>query len=104
MDTKQAGKCPFCNKSVRAKIVEENTVRRDKCECPECGETVYICRTPSCHDYAKGTAVYDHELCPECTEAAGEASSSIASGVGKVVATVAGAALSAIVLGKISKK
>jgi hypothetical protein len=64
---KQIGKCPFCQKQVQALVIEENTVRRDRCECPECREPLYVCRTPGCHDYAKGTATYDHEFCPDCT-------------------------------------
>ncbi len=66
---KQKGSCPFCENVVAAEIVKELFLRRDKCKCPECDETIYKCRSPSCHDYAKGTAVYDHELCPRCTAA-----------------------------------
>ena len=67
---KQKGKCPFCLKSIEPEIIEENTVRRDKCKCTECEELIYLCRSPGCHDFAKGTSVYDHELCPSCTETA----------------------------------
>jgi len=91
MVTKQKGKCPFCDKSIQALVVEENVIRRDACKCPECGETVYLCRTPGCHDYAKGTEVYDHELCPSCTGTA----SNIAATVGKAAIVVIGAVASA---------
>lgn len=73
MATKQKGKCPFCSKVVSPEIVEKNTVRRDRCKCPECGEEIYLCRSLGCHDFAKGTSVYDHELCPSCTETASNA-------------------------------
>lgn len=67
MPTKQKGKCPFCGENVAAVVMEENTVRRDRCKCPKCEEEVFVCRAPHCHNYAKGTKVYDHEFCPECT-------------------------------------
>ena len=79
MTKKQEGKCPFCSKAVEPDVIEENTIRRDKCRCPECQETIYLCRSPGCHDYAKGTSVYDHELCPACTET----TSNVAAEVGK---------------------
>lgn len=41
MNAKQKGICPFCSKNVAAEIIEENTIRRDRCKCPECGETVF---------------------------------------------------------------
>ena len=104
METKQAGKCPFCEKNVRAVVVEENKIRRDKCKCPECDEIVFICRTPSCHDYAKGTSVYDHELCPSCSDAAASAGKSVASGAGKVVVAAATVAVSAVVAAAVNGK
>ena len=67
MTAKHLGECPFCKGAIKAKVIEENVVRRDKCECPECGEAIYVCRTPGCDGYAKGGALYDHELCPVCT-------------------------------------
>lgn len=70
--TKQKGLCPFCLEEVSPEVVEENRLRRDKCLCPKCKEHIYLCRTPGCHNYAKGTEVYDHELCPACTKAAAE--------------------------------
>jgi hypothetical protein len=73
MDTKQQGICPFCLKNVKPLIIEKNLIRRDQCECPECKEKIYLCRTPGCHDFAKGTSVYDHELCPSCTKTASNA-------------------------------
>ena len=103
MSAKQKGRCPFCSKTVAAEIIEENTIRRDKCRCTECGETVYLCRSPGCHDYAKGTQVYDHELCPSCTSTAADTGSGVASTVGKVVGAVAIAALSAVAVAAVKK-
>lgn len=48
-------------------MVKENTFRRDKCQCPKCSAFIYLCRTPGCHDFAKGTKDYDHEFFLECT-------------------------------------
>lgn len=92
MTTKQKGKCPFCEKVVAPVIVEENTIRRDRCKCPECGEEIYLCRSPGCHDFAKGTSVYDHELCPSCSETV----SNLASEVGKAALKV-GVAVATVV-------
>lgn len=64
---KPAGKCPFCNKQVRAEVVETtSSLRRDKCRCPTCGETVYVCRMPGCNNYARSGMIWDDELCPSC--------------------------------------
>jgi ribosomal protein S27AE len=104
MSTKQKGICPFCGNNVAAEIIEENTIRRDRCKCPECGETVFLCRTPGCHDFAKGTQVYDHELCPSCTSTVADAGSGVAATVGKVVGAVAIAALSAVAVAAVKKK
>lgn len=71
MSSKHLGECPFCKESVRAEVVEENMLRRDKCMCPACQGTVYVCRAPGCDNYAKGGDLYDDELCPECTRGAG---------------------------------
>jgi hypothetical protein len=90
VSTKQKGICPFCNKAVAAHVIQGNTVRRDKCKCPECGEFIYLCRTPGCHDYAKGTDTYDHELCPSCTATAGEAAKGAGSFVAKAALIVLG--------------
>lgn len=103
MNVKQKGICPFCGKNVAAEIVEENTIRRDKCRCPECDETVFLCRTPGCHDFSKGTQVYDHELCPSCTSTVADAGSGVASTVSKVVGAVAIAALSAVAVAAVKK-
>jgi ribosomal protein S27AE len=67
---KHLGKCPFCNESVRPRVIEENSVRRDICRCPECSNSILVCRTPGCQDYAKGGEIYDDEFCPECTKGA----------------------------------
>jgi len=63
---KPLGNCPFCDTNTRAMVVEENTFRRDMCRCDNCGETIYPCRTPGCHNYAKSGRIYDDELCPSC--------------------------------------
>ncbi len=104
MNAKQKGICPFCSKNVAAEIIEENTIRRDRCKCPECGETVFLCRTPGCHDFAKGTQVYDHELCPSCTGTVADAGSGVASIIGKVAGAVAIAALSAMAVAAVKEK
>lgn len=67
MSSKHVGLCPFCNKEVRPRVVEENYLRRDKCKCPECSNIIYVCRTPGCTNYAKGGDFWDDELCPSCT-------------------------------------
>lgn len=65
--TKQKGSCPFCGEVVEPNVVEKNAgPRRDRCECPNCGESVYLCRMPACHNYAKWTENWDHEYCPAC--------------------------------------
>ena len=46
MSSKHVGLCPFCNKEVHPRVVEENYLRRDKCKCPECGGIIYVCRMP----------------------------------------------------------
>lgn len=92
---KQQGKCPFCGNNVQATVLEENTIRRDKCSCPACGETIFVCRSPGCHDYAKGTSTYDHELCPACTATAADAASSAASVAAKAAVVVIGAVATA---------
>lgn len=104
MIAKQKGKCPFCDKSVQALVEEENVIRRDRCKCPECGETIYLCRTPGCHDYAKGTKVYDHELCPSCTSTVSETTSSVASTAGKAAVVIVGAVASAAAKSHFDKK
>ena len=61
---KPLGKCPFCGECVRAKVIEENFIRRDYCECSKCNSSIYVCRYPGCDHYAKGGDMYDDELCP----------------------------------------
>lgn len=97
--TKQIGECPFCLKKVKAKIVESNSARRDRCQCPDCGEPIYVCRVPGCHDYAKGTNFYDHELCPDCTRNLG----AITAEIGKAGLKVVGAAGAALLLSALKK-
>ena len=66
MAIKPLGPCPFCKEVVRAEVSDRHYLRRDKCACPECRETIYICRSPGCESYAKGGDIYDDEWCPEC--------------------------------------
>lgn len=95
MPTKEAGLCPFCNNEVSAVVVEENILRRDKCKCPECDKTIYLCRAPGCNNYAKGTENWDNELCPSCTETAG--------GIVKEGATIAASLVAEVIVGKNKK-
>jgi hypothetical protein len=101
MGSKHSGLCPFCGDSVKPALIEDNSIRRDVCECPSCKEKIFVCRTPGCTNYAKGGTIYDDELCPSCTE-------SITSGVGEVlkygVMAVAGAVGSAIAVTMMNKK
>ncbi len=66
MDLKPKGVCPFCKKEINARVIQENKIRRDKCECSDCKSIIYVCRTPGCENYAKGGHLYDDELCPSC--------------------------------------
>lgn len=93
MTSKHKGMCPFCKNEVVAIVIQENHVRRDKCECPECEKAVYVCRSPGCENYAKGGHLYDDELCPSCT-------SSVSGNVG----TLGMVALGAVVSSFVSKK
>lgn len=70
MSSKTKGICPFCKEEITPVVLEENTVRRDKCQCPECENNIYACRSGGCDNYAKGGKYYDQELCPECTRSA----------------------------------
>lgn len=92
MATKHLGVCPFCKELGRPVVLEENTMRRDKCMCAnsECKETIYTCRTPGCDDYAKGGMIYDDELCPGCMRTA-------ASSIPAVLAIVASTAVTILV-------
>ncbi len=100
MATKNEGICGHCLKMVSPIVIEENTFFRDKCQCPECKQDLYPCRSPTCYDYAKGTKGYDHELCPACTK-------SLAEGAGELMRPVAVAAIAtatAYVVGKFNEK
>jgi hypothetical protein len=66
MYVKPKGECPACHAIIQAKVIEENYIRRDICECPECKEHILVCRMPGCYDYALGGKWYDDELCPKC--------------------------------------
>lgn len=62
---KEKGICPFCKKEITPIVIEVNTIRRDKCKCPECNQSIYVCTVPGCYDYAKGGNLYDDNFCPE---------------------------------------
>lgn len=100
LSTKQKGKCPFCLESVEATVQESNYLRRDRCICPKCSEPVYVCRTPGCHHYAKGTSTYDHEFCPECTSSG----AAVATEVGKGLLKVGVAALTVVAVTAVKEK
>jgi len=72
MSSKHSGRCSFCEEKVRPEVIEKNFFRRDKCLCPSCKEIIYTCRSPLCHDYAKGGEYYDDELCRWCIEGGSE--------------------------------
>jgi hypothetical protein len=94
---KHLGICPFCSASMQPSVLEENTMRRDICQCSECSEKILVCRTPGCQDYAKGGSVYDDELCPSCTSSTVSVVGTIAVGVVSII----GAALAeSIIKGK----
>jgi len=97
--TKQKGVCPFCANPVLPLIVKANYIRRDQCRCPECNEIIYLCRTLGCHDFAKGTSVYDHEMCPSCTQTA----SGIASEIGKTALKVGGTIATSLIVAALTK-
>lgn len=90
---KHKGLCPFCSNIVDARIEESNTFRRDKCQCPECKNYIYVCRTLGCTNYAKGGDYWDDELCPSC-----------ASSVTSAVGTIATGILTILINNKIDKK
>jgi len=94
MATKAPGICGHCRETVSPNVIEENTFRRDKCQCPKCSEILYSCRTPGCDDYAKGGKSYDEELCVGCTKSLAEGAGTLAKGAITVLAT-AGAAYAA---------
>lgn len=93
MTSKHKGMCPFCKNEVVPDVIQENYLRRDKCECPECKRIIYVCRTPGCENYTKGGAIYDDELCPSCT-----------SGLGGNVASLGTLAIGAVITALVSKK
>lgn len=93
---KSQGICPFCKEKVRPIILEENTLRRDKCQCPACNEIIYVCRIFGCQNYAKGGDIYDDELCPVCAEG-------IKDTIGKLV-IVAGVSVVGVVSKDVGKR
>jgi len=74
---KPMGRCPHCEKRVRAVVVEENVVRRDVLRCPKCKGRVLICLGADCKNYAAGGRIYDDNFCPKCIAAAGKAIDSL---------------------------
>jgi MinD superfamily P-loop ATPase len=100
MSLKHLGECPFCKQSVRAQVVEKNILRRDKCACPSCGGTLYVCRAPACDNYAKGGDIYDDEFCPGCTSGTG----TLVTGVAATVAAVLIASAAEAFFGKKAKR
>jgi len=88
MATKHEGICGHCRAVVNPAIIEENTIRRDKCQCPNCDGILYACRTPGCDDYAKGGKTYDEELCPGCTKSLAENAGSLARTIGGIALTI----------------
>ena len=89
MANKHPGTCPHCRKIVSPRILGENFLRRDKCECTSCQGVVYACRTPGCGHYAKGSESYDAEFCPACANSLSETVASVAQ---SILATIAAGA------------
>lgn len=87
MVDKHKGMCPFCKEVVVPSVLEENTVRRDKCLCPSCQNVIYVCRAPGCDNFARGGDIYDDELCPECLKGASSTAGTIVTTVGLAVLT-----------------
>ena len=96
---KSKGSCPFCKEKIRPIILEENTLRRDKCKCPTCNEIIYVCRIFGCENYAKGSDIYDDELCPECAKRLQETMG----GLGKSMLTIAGLGIATAISKKIGE-
>ena len=97
---KPIGECPFCKEKVQPKIIEENMIRRDVCECPECHNKVLICRTFGCENYAKSGKIYDDELCPSCAAAITSAGGNVAKVVAETAAVAAVPLMIAMFKGK----
>lgn len=88
---KALGKCPFCENKMIPEVIEHNSLRRDQCKCTECENIIYICRAPSCKNYAKGSKYYDEEFCPDCTaRVLGAGGGIVNAGVKSVMVAVAG--------------
>lgn len=89
MRRKHPGICSNCRKQITPHILEQNYVIRDVCRCPNCQESILVCRTPGCDNYAKGGDIYDDELCFECIKSASEVLTTTAKAVATGLATVA---------------
>jgi len=86
--TKNEGICGHCREKVSPIVIEENILRRDKCQCPKCKQDLYACRSPGCDDYAKGSKGYDEELCPSCTKSLAEKAGTAAKFVAGIAVTI----------------
>lgn len=86
MANKHTGTCPHCRKIVSPRIVSQNLLKRDTCECTSCQGVVYACLTPGCGHYAKGSESYDAEFCPACANSLSETVASVAQ---SILATIA---------------
>lgn len=94
---KHKGVCPFCSEEVVPDVIQDNTFRRDICQCPGCNGKLLLCRAPGCNNYAKGGDLYDDELCPPCTAA-------VSSATGEVVKYTSMIAASAVATAVVAKK
>lgn len=103
MSFKDEGKCPFCYEKMTPEVIEENSLRRDKCKCINCQRDIYICRAPGCRDYARGGDVYDDEFCMACSDKLAEFGKDATHKFGTAT-VLAGTALVTAWLSSLSKK
>ncbi|MFC7436506.1 hypothetical protein ACFQNJ_18515 [Hydrogenophaga bisanensis] len=96
---KHKGLCPFCSEEVIPDVIQDNTVRRDVCQCPSCSGKLLLCRVPGCTNYAKGGDLYDDELCPSCTTAVSSATGEVV----KYASMVAAGVVATAAIGKAIK-
>ena len=100
---KPIGICPNCNHEVRAKISVKNNLRRDKCECPNCEATIYVCRNYGCRNYAVGGDNYDDELCPTCAKELMELVGKLAGKSSEILLTTLTAAFASFIVSKMKE-
>jgi len=86
---KPLGICPHCQCNVRAKVVENKTITRDICICPECSEKVLRCRSPGCNNYTEYDDFFN-ELCPKCSKEFPERVLNLAKGAAGTMAAAVG--------------